>query len=230
MNDVDISAVLARLGFSTTALIVFAVIALLLSSYVKIVTVLGIVRAGIGLNGIPSALVTGGLACVLAFFVMYPTLRESAAAMDGAVKSGAVVSDADRATALNSGLEVWKRFLKSHAGKQETERFSLMASKLDARSGGNPAAAAPADPGIRDRWQVLAPAFFVTELKGAFVTGLSLFLPFLVIDLLVSTVLTAVGYGALNPYLVALPLKLLLFAAVDGWSLITTNLVASYLG
>ena len=82
--------------------------------------------------------------------------------------------------------------------------------------------------GVIDSWQVLAPAFLISELKRAFKTGLTLFLPFLVIELVVANILVAVGLTRLAPEYVALPFKILLFVVLDGWALITTNLVSTY--
>ena len=82
---------------------------------------------------------------------------------------------------------------------------------------------------VSNSWQVLAPAFLVSELKKGLSTGLNLLLPLLIIDILVATVIVALGYESLNPHLIALPLKLALFLALDGWMLITTNLISTYI-
>jgi flagellar biosynthesis protein FliP len=219
------STIFSQLGFSALALLLLAVFALSLSAYVKIVTVLGIVRAGLGAESLPSALVTGSLAVVLSFFVMYPTLVRSGEAMEQVVrKMPGQSQDVVRGAALDAGLVVWKTFIKKHAGASEIERFSKTAEQLDAgRQGGSVEASKTGD-----SWRVLAPAFLVSELKEAFSTGLSLLLPFVIIDLLAATILGAVGLDRLSPAVVALPFKLLLFVMVDGWSLITSNLLASY--
>ncbi|MFN8391705.1 MAG: flagellar type III secretion system pore protein FliP [Bdellovibrionota bacterium] len=223
MSD-DVASLFAELGLSVISVLVLVFLALLFSCYVKIVTVLGMVRAGIGLGSLPAAFVTGGLALALSFFVMFPQLRDSANAMDGVLKSKSVVTDRDRAQAVNAGVAKWKQFLEQHVHPDELHRFSGIATKLNQKAG----AEVGEQESLEHSWQILAPAFLVSELKDAFRTGLSVFLPFLVIDLLAATILVAVGLERLNPSVVSFPLKVLLFVLVDGWALITTNLVATY--
>lgn len=199
------------------------------SCYIKVATVLGIVRIGIGFESLPGAFVTGGLALAISLLVMFPTIRDSAGSLEQSYKeNSAVDADARRGKALEAGFERWKQFVSKRVHSEETDRFSALAQKLDAgqpQTGSSPADQVKA---YRDSWRVLAPAFIVSELKEAFTTGLTIFLPFLLIDLLVATLLAAVGYGEVNPVVVALPLKLLLFTLVDGWSVITANLISTY--
>ena len=229
-ETIDLSSlgVFDGLGFSLLGLAILVFFALLFSSYVKIVTTLGILRIGLGFRSLPSAFVTGGLALVLAFFVMYPTVRASLGAMDQSlrVSSGASQSSA-RIRALDAALSTWSKFLMRHAHEKEVEKFINTAAELDSKESGI-LASDEQKLKMKSSFRVLAPAFVVSELKEAFATGLTLFLPFLVIDLLVASILIAVGLQQLNPAIVSLPFKLLLFVMLDGWSLITTNLVATY--
>ena len=215
-SSVDATLIFANFGASFAAVFILALLALLLSSYVKLVTVLSIVRTGFGIYSLPSAFVTTGLALVLSFFVMYPTLQGSLAEVDRILRGTAAPNDQVRAQALNAGIQKWKEFLSAHTSELEKAKFAEIVQQ----------STPPVD--LSNSWRVLAPAFLVSELKGAFATGLSLFLPFLVIDLLVALALAAVGLERLDPVLAAFPFKLLLFVAVDGWALITTNLVAAY--
>ena len=231
----DAAILFSIFGSSLLAFLVIVFLALLFSSYIKIVTVLSIVRVGLGAGSFPSAFVVGGLSMALAFFVMYPTIVDSTQAMDkvfqsrSAGQSWSGATDQVRAAALGSALDRWKLFLQAHAGKQEVDRFVDAAKRLDqGQTAAGVKTGADAAEVRSDSWRVLAPAFLVSELKAAFSTGLSLFLPFLIVDLLAATALAAIGLERLNPVLVALPIKLLLFVAVDGWSLITTNLVSTY--
>lgn len=228
----DAASFFANLGFSAFTVVLLLFFVLVLSAYVKIVTVLGIVRVGFGTDGLPSAFVTGGFAIVLAFFVMYPTLIRSSTAMDQIRMSQPKLTDQLRAAAFNAGLDKWKEFLRLHAHQAEVERFSEIAQDIDRKhlvQGGQQVPKPRVLKGYSaDSWRILAPAFLVSELKEAFATGLSLFLPFLVIELLVANVLAAVGLERMNPSLVSFPFKLLLFVMADGWTLITTNLVATY--
>ncbi len=221
---------IATFGFSALGLLLLVLLALAFSCYVKIVTVLAMLRVGLGFYSVPSAFVTGGLAVALAFFVMYPTLMSCATTMDGVIRSApAPVTDIHRAAAMDAGLEHWKGFLQRHAHEKEVSRFVELAAVLD-KEPGTKSGEQQVKSGLPQSWRVLAPAFLVSELKEAFATGLSLFLPFLIIDLLVANILTAIGLERLSIVSVAFPFKLLLFVTLDGWSLITTNLVATYAG
>lgn len=204
----------SNFGLPLISLILLALLALLFSSYVKIVTVLGILRAGLGAGSMPAVIVTGGLALVLSFFVMFPTLKGATQAMHQEASRGA-----PQAAVLAAGVSRWKDFLARHADESMSQAFAELASRSE--SGGRAEDYAGS-------WRVLAPAFVVSELKRAFATGLSIFLPFLIIDLLVANVLVAVGMLHFSPLIASLPLKLLLFVVVDGWALITTNLVGTY--
>lgn len=216
----EILASLENLGFSAIALGLIIVLAAMLSCYVKLVTVLSIVRAGLGANNLPSAFVTTGLALMLTLLVMYPTIENATNAIDQKLKAneGAVQNSF---TSLDPAILVWKDFLKKHAGKKETEQFVKVAQKLNKNSQIENAE-------LESSFRILAPAFLVTELKAAFATGLNLFLPFLIIELLIANLLTGLGMPQLQPSFVSLPFKILLFVMVDGWTLITTNLVATY--
>lgn len=211
------------LGLPLVSVLLLCFLALVFSSYVKIATVLGIVRAGFGFYSFPSALATTGLALALSFLVMYPTLDRAARAMDQVAREG--YGEVERqARVVDAGVEEWRRFVSTHAHDEEQERFAAVAAKLAQGS------EATEQHNLAEAWQVLAPAFLVSELKEAFSTGLSIFLPLLVIDLLVANILAALGLVQLSPMLVAFPFKLMLFVLVDGWSLVTTNLVTTYAG
>lgn len=212
-----------QLGFSALSLGLLLLLALLLSSYVKIATVLGMVRLGFGFSSLPSAFVTGGLAISLSFFVMYPTLQRSTAAMDRSIaaKAGVAISDSDRAAALNAGIAEWKPFLQRFAEKKDVARFVDVAKRLDGKD-------AVAGNALADSWRILVPAFVVSELKRAFVTGVNVFLPFLVIDIVVMAILVAIGFEKLEPQVVAIPFKVTAFVLVDGWTIVTSNLVSTY--
>ncbi len=218
----DISLLISNLGLSVFSVALLFLLALAFSSFIKIVTVLGIVRVGLGAEGLPSAFVVGTLSLALSLFVMFPTLNRSIGVLNGSLSAkGASTTSAEKAAGFSKVFEEWKTFLAKHTHSEEKERFAKIAVQLDKE-------AAAED--LSGSFRILAPAFLVSELKEAFATGLTLFLPFLVIDLLVANVLVAVGLTQLSPILVSLPFKLLVFVMVDGWTLITGNLVATYAG
>jgi type III secretion protein R len=140
--------------------------------------------------------------------------------------------DADTVTLVRGGLdavrEPLREFLKANASEKERERFYDVAWR--ARKGGRGPAATPGAPGDvgPDDLTVLMPAFVVTELGEAFAIGFLIYLPFLVIDLVVSNLLLALGMQMMSPTQVSLPFKLLLFVAIDGWGLLARSLVQGY--
>lgn len=206
------------------ALICF--LALMFSAYIKISTVLAIVRSGFGLLGFPTVFVTTGLALALTFFVMSPTLERAARAAD-ASSSAALENRSGRA--VQSAVDQWRTFVQHQVHPAERQRFVDIAKQLDSEKGSvstTGKVTVPVESG--DSWRIIAPAFVVSELKEAFATGLSILLPLLIVDLLIANILVAVGLNQLDPVVVAFPFKLILFVMVDGWGLITANLVASY--
>jgi type III secretion protein R len=191
------------------------------TAFVKISTVLQIVRGAIGAQGVPSSTVIMALAGTLTFVAMAPvgetilsrltpvfTAKEMTDTMAMVRDGVAAVSDPMRA------------FLKANASDTERARFFDVARR--ARPESQRAEV------HEDDLTVIVPAFVVTELGEAFAVGFLIYLPFLVIDLVVSNVLLALGMQMMSPTQVSLPFKLLLFVAIDGWGLLAQSLVAGY--
>jgi type III secretion protein R len=232
-SDLNIFSVYAELGFSAWGLIILVLLAVSFSSYVKIATVLSVLRVGLGASSIMSVFVTGIVAISLSFLVMFPTLKK-AASEAGAIlhnEQHSEITDKLKFQAFVSSLEVWKEFMKMHSGTSELEKFNSVSQKLEAVSPKENQTSQSGNEKIvsQESLAVVAPAFIITELKRAFATGLALILPLLIIELLVAHLLVAVGITNISASFVALPFKLLLFVMLDGWTLITTNLLQSYL-
>jgi type III secretion protein R len=192
-----------------------------LTAFVKISTVLQIVRGAIGAQNVPSNTVIVALAGALTLLAMAPVgsvIAERAAPLfvgEKLKETSTLVGGVVEAT-----REPLRAFLRANAAPRERQRFYEIAR----------AARAPADRdnvGASDLF-ILIPAFVVTELIEAFALGFAIFLPFLVIDLVVSNVLLALGMQMMNPTQVSLPFKLLLFVAIDGWGLLAQALVTGY--
>ena len=192
------------------------------TSFLKISTVLHIVRGAIGAQSIPSSTVVMALAAALTMISMAPVgsrILDNA----GPVLNGPASTDT---VALASGVikacaEPIREFLKANASEKERARFYMVAR-----------AARPAEQRSEvhpDDIIVLIPAFMVTELMEAFALGFMIFLPFLVIDVVIANVLLSLGMQMMSPTQVSLPFKLILFVAVDGWGLMTEALVSGYL-
>ncbi len=195
-----------------TLLSVAPSLVLLTTSFTRIVIVLGFVRTALGVPGAPSNQIIVGLSLFLTFFIMGPVIdrvhKESLTPyLNGQIQS---------AEALDKATLPLKEFMLKQTRTRDLEYFLEL-------GGYGPTAAK--DLPIR----VVIPAFVISELQTAFQMGFLLFLPFLVIDFLVSAVLMALGMMMMPPNVVSLPFKLLLFVLVDGWHLIVKSLVQSFL-
>jgi type III secretion protein R len=190
------------------------------TAFVKIATVLQIVRGAIGAQGVPSSTVIMALSGALTLVAMAP--------VGDRILSRATPlfsrETADTVTLVREGVEAVKEpmrdFLRANASDKERARFLVVAQ--GSRS------ADERDRVRADDLTVLVPAFVVSELTAAFAVGFLIYLPFLVIDLVVSNVLLALGMQMMSPTQVSLPFKLLLFVATDGWGLLARALVGGY--
>ncbi len=191
------------------------------TAFVKIATVLQIVRSAIGAQSVPSNTVIMALAGALTLIAMAPVgdrILARAGPLLSGKDAGDTVAMVDRG--IDAVREPMRDFLRANASDTERTRFLEVAR--DARAPAERAAVGP------DDLTVLVPAFVVTELGEAFAIGFLVFLPFLVIDLVVSNVLLALGMQMMSPTQVSLPFKLLLFVVIDGWGLLARSLVAGY--
>jgi flagellar biosynthetic protein FliP len=197
-----------------TVLSVAPSLLLLCTSFTKIIVVLGLTRNALGLPSSPPNQVLTGIALFLTLFVMGPVfsdINEVAVQpyMDGTMN----VSQA-----YDLGVVPLREFLLGNTREDELKLMIGLSGEE-----------APAD-ASQVSMTTLIPAFVLSELKSAFIIGLVVFIPFLVLDMLVSAALMSMGMMMVPPTIVSLPFKLLLFVVVDGWSLITTALVGSYGG
>ncbi|MGY1914590.1 flagellar type III secretion system pore protein FliP [Blastococcus sp. SYSU DS0973] len=197
-----------------TVLSVAPSVLLLATSFTKIIVVLGLTRNALGMATSPPNQVLTGIALFLTLFVMGPVFSDINALavqpyMDGAMS----VSQA-----YDAGVVPLREFLLDNTREDELKLMIGLSGEE-----------APAD-ATQVSMTTLIPAFVLSELKSAFIIGLVIFIPFLVLDMLVSAALMALGMMMVPPTIVSLPFKLLLFVVVDGWALITTALVGSYGG
>jgi type III secretion protein R len=200
---------------------------LLMTSFVKVAVVLSILKSALGTPQVPPGSVVTGLALILTLFIMAPTgermfraieptLATKAASADLASPQGVVFL----AAAGDRAKEPLREFLLRHSTPRDRGTFLGLAQRLRA----------PAErDGLGERdLQVVVPAFLTSELRRAFEIGFLLFVPFLIIDLVISNLLVALGMHMLSPTTVSLPFKLLLFVIADGWSLLLRGLIESY--
>jgi flagellar biosynthetic protein FliP len=180
------------------------------SAFVRIIIVLSILRQALGTAQTPPNQVLLGVALFLTFFVMSPVISEiyedaAKPYMDGAMTA---------ATAFGVGIQPLREFMLNQTREDDIQLFAGIAGDVVS------AEEAPLS--------IVVPSFMVSELKTAFEIGFLVFIPFLVIDLVVSSVLMSMGMMMLSPMLISLPFKIMLFVLVDGWSLILGTLAASF--
>jgi flagellar biosynthetic protein FliP len=195
-----------------TILGVAPAVLLLCTSFTKIVVVLSLTRSALGTPSIPPNQVLVGLALFLSLFVMGPTLDQ----INRTALQPYTAGDKTATQAYRDGAEPLQEFMLKHTRDEE---LALMT-----RAAGRALPENREDVDLR----TLVPAFVLSELRDAFIIGFVIFVPFLVIDIIVSAVLMSLGMVMLPPSLISLPFKLLLFVLVDGWTLIITTLIGSY--
>jgi flagellar biosynthetic protein FliP len=195
-----------------TALSFLPAVLLLMTAFTRIVIVLGLLRQAMGTQTTPPNQVIVALSLFLTFFVMGPTLDRVYEQAWQPYSAGKITTE----QALQRGQEPLRGFMLKQTRQADVQLFSRMA-KL-------PPETTPA----QLPFKVLVPAFVTSELKSAFQIGFLVFIPFLIIDMVVASVLMSLGMMMLSPVLVALPFKLMLFVLADGWNLLLGSLAASF--
>jgi len=224
--DVGVSSSPISLVVMLGAISLLPFIFMLTTSFVKISVVLSVLKSAIGSSQLPSSQIVTGVALILTLFVMAPSgarILEALQPFFGQTASANPLSLPPLqivAAATEKAKEPLREFLLKHADSRERASFFKTAIRM--RTPEERASVTDRD------LLVLVPAFLSSELRRAFEIGFLLFLPFLVIDLVVSNLLLALGMHMLSPTTVSLPLKLLLFVLADGWQLLLRGLVESY--
>ena len=196
-----------------TILSVAPAILIMMTSFVRIVVVLSLLRTAMGLQQSPPNSVIVSLALFLTLFVMTPTLKE-------AYNEGIVPLTTSQITteqAFDRTTAPLKKFMAAHVRDGDLKLFMDMAHTKPPKQ--------PQDIALT----TLAPAFMLSELKRAFEIGFLIFVPFLIIDMAVASILMSMGMMMLPPVIISLPFKLIFFVLVDGWRLVAGSLVESYL-
>jgi len=202
--NLQILALMTMLGFLPAMVI-------LMTSFTRIVVVMSILRQAMGLQQTPSNQVIIGIAIFLTFFIMSPVINQ--------VNEQAVQPYLNEQISARQAFDIAQEPIKSFMLKQTRIKDLETFVEISGAEVTNPEDVSMA---------VLIPAFITSELKTAFQIGFMLFLPFLIIDLVVASVLMAMGMMMLSPMIVSLPFKLMLFVLVDGWNLILSTLAGSF--
>jgi flagellar biosynthetic protein FliP len=195
-----------------TAVTLLPAILLMMTAFTRIVIVLGILRQALGAGNTPPNQVLVGLALFLTLFVMSPVVER--------IKDDAyqpyVAGTLDASAAMDKALVPLKKFMLDQTRESDIATF--------VRISGGKGYATPQDVPLT----ILVPSFVTSELKTAFLIGFLLFIPFVIIDLVVASVLMSMGMMMLSPVLISLPFKLMLFVLVDGWALVMGTLASSF--
>ncbi len=194
--------------FVLSAVPLFAVAA---TSFTRIIVVLGFLRAALGAPSLPPNVVLAALAIMLTTAIMAPTL--------GRIEADAVrpylAHKLTPSQAIARGAEPLREFMLRQARPSDVAEFARMAREKDVATS-------------RASFVVVAPAFLVGELRAAFAMGFALALPFAVVDMVTAAVLMSLGMFMVSPATISLPIKLMLFVAADGWTLVASALAASF--
>lgn len=188
-------------------------ILIMTTAFIRIIIVLALTRQAIGTSSLPPNQVLAGLALILTFFVMAPTFNK--------INSDAVQpylkNQITQQVALEKAIQPMRGFMIKHTNEKEIALFMTMAKIEKPKN-----------------WKdvptyIILPSFVLSELKTAFTIGFVIFLPFLVIDIIVASILVSMGMVFLPPTVVAMPFKIILFVLIDGWYLVTKSLLESFM-
>ena len=206
----DMNPVLQML-FVMTVFSMLPLIFTCMTSFLRYTIVFSMLKTALGTQQVPPAIVLVGLSMILTIYTMNPVFQKM-----WAMGEPIYTKNGDMVMAIAEGSKPLKEFMMKQTRQQDLTFFIEMSG-----------APKPNTPDDITLWQV-APAYIVSELKTAFEIGFVIFVPFIVLDLVVANVLLALGMFMLSPTIISLPFKLLIFIAVDGWSMIVHGLVTSF--
>ena len=210
-DPADLSVAL-KIVLLLTVLTLAPSIIITMTSFTRIVVVLSFLKHALGTQQMPPSQLLIGLSMLLSVFIMTPVFTQSYEQGLKPYTEGKI----DQATALEEGLRPIREFMLRQTREKDLALFVSLA--------GLPKPATPDDVPLR----ALIPGFMISELRVAFQLGFVIFIPFLIIDMVVASVLMSMGMLMLPPIMVAMPFKILLFVMVDGWYLIVQSLMASF--
>ena len=195
-----------------TAISFLPAILLMMTSFTRIIIVLALLRQAIGAGTAPPNQVLVGLALFLSLFIMGPVVEK----INNDAVQPYLAGTIDGTVALDKGIAPLREFMLNQTREADIATFVRIA--------GEPAYNSAADVPLR----ILVPAFATSELKSAFQIGFMMFIPFVIIDLVVASVLMSMGMMMLSPMIISLPFKIMLFVLVDGWTLVVSTLASSF--
>jgi flagellar biosynthetic protein FliP len=209
----DVS-VLLQIVFLLTVLTLAPAILILMTSFTRLAVVFSFLRQAVGTQQTPSNQIIAGLALFLTFFIMMPVWQK----INNNALQPYLHEEISQEKALKEAINPIRNFMLKQTREKDLALFVKMA-KIKKPNNANDIPTS-----------ILIPSFVISELKTAFIIGFVLFVPFLIIDMVVASVLLSMGMMMLPPIMVSLPFKLMLFVLVDGWNIIVGSLVKSFLG
>jgi type III secretion protein R len=214
-------------GVALTLLTLSPFIIMILTSFLKIVVVLSLLRTALGVQQAPPNQIINGVAFMLSLFIMYPTMLKMYDAAQGVINRAqapeSIMSPSSSAYIVEvatAAREPLRDFLKKNSSVKHQALFYRMAYRVlpeEYRPGMKP-----------DDFIILVPSFITSQLKDAFEIGVLIYIPFFVIDLVTSNILLAMGMMMLSPVTISMPLKLFLLVMLDGWTLLVEGLVSTF--
>jgi type III secretion protein R len=201
------------------AISILPFVAMVVTCYMKIVVVLGLLRNALGVQQVPPNMVLNGIAILVSAYVLAPVAIAATKNMPSTPQPGESSSQAVM-QAFSAAREPFRKFLESHADEREKRFFLRSASLVWPKE--------EASQLKETDLFVLAPSFTLSELTDAFKIGFLLYIAFIVVDLIIANILLAMGLNQVQPTNVAIPFKLLLFVVMDGWSTLIHGLVLTY--
>jgi len=206
------TSAIVQLLLLLTVLSVAPALLLMVTAFTRLVVVLSILRTAMGTNSSPPNMVIISLALFMTAFIMAPTFQ---AAWDAGMKPY-MDGEMDETTAFEATVQPFRDFMLTHVRDQDVGLFLNISGAEDVQD--------PADTPL----QALIPAFMISELRRAFEIGFLIYLPFIIIDMVIASVLMSMGMMMLPPMLLALPFKIIFFVLVDGWYVLVGSLVQSF--
>lgn len=213
------TARLVQITLLITVLTLAPSILVMVTCFTRIVVVLSFLRSAIGVQQTPPNVVLISLALFLTLFVMQPVFEK---AWDDGLKP-LMNGEIDEETSFSRSVEPFHDFMVKHTRAKDTDLF-LQVAKIDVQKQANGSEFKDKDIPLR----VLIPAFMISELRRAFEIGFLIFLPFLIIDMVIASILMSMGMMMLPPSVISMPFKIIFFVLVDGWFLISGSLIQSY--
>lgn len=197
-------------------------VAMVATSYLKIVVVISLIRNALGVQSIPPNMVVNALALILSFYIMAPVVQDGYEIFQAESAKNRETAALYETDIIAKSTEPMRDWLIKQTDDRSRAFFVSTAEQLWAKEGEDKAVVDP------DSFFILIPGFCVSELTKAFQIGFLVYLPFIAIDIIVSNILLAMGMMMVSPVTISLPFKLLLFVMVNGWTLLIQGLVRGY--